>query len=209
MQKRERRYLTPLSFSTIRSNIVEQNITAYESGNSGLHKMEERYLKYRYYYADIDISGFGGYGKAVYKTLLPEFDRWYARKTLDDIPANIAFLEQRFFLPDHPDYREERGGALSFHVKVLALSMIGLILYHNKDLISKQLLQDIISSVSAPAKSYDYSDRVCFSITVRMFIEMLKSEFSHFGDLVADLSFQDFANEETLNPKPPPSISVL
>lgn len=201
--------MTPLSFSKIRSNIVEQNIIAYESGNGGLHKMEERYLKYRYYYADIDISGFGGYGKAVYKTLIPKFDCWYARKSLDDIPANIAFLEKRFFLPDHPDYREERGGVLSFHVKVLSLSMIGLILCHNKNLLLEQTLQEIISGISNCTRSYDYSDRVCFSITVRMFIEMLKSEFSHFGDLVADLSFHDFANEETLNPKPPPSISVL
>ncbi len=188
---------------------MEQNIIDTGSENSRLHKIEERYLKYRYYYADIDISGFGGYGKAVYDTLLPNFDRWYERKSLDDIPANIAFLEEGLFLTDHPDYREERGGALSFHVKVLALSMIGLILHHNKDLISKQSLQDIISSVSIPAKSYDYSDRVCFSITVRMFIDMLKEEFSHFGSLVTDLSFDDFANEQTLNPKPQPSISVL
>jgi hypothetical protein len=188
---------------------VEQFIIDTGSEKSRLHKIEERYLKYRTYYADIDISGFGGYGKAVYATLLPKFDQWYARKSLDDIPANIAFLEDGLFLTDHPDYREERGGALSFHIKVLALSMIGLILCHNKDLISKQSLQDIISRVSLPTKSYDYSDRVCFSITIRMFIDMLKSEFSHFGDLVANLSFHDFANEETLNPKPPPSISVL
>ncbi|NTW07261.1 MAG: hypothetical protein HGA29_05400 [Syntrophaceae bacterium] len=188
---------------------MEQNIIDTGSENSRLHKIEERYLKYRYYYAHIDISGFGGYGKAVYDTILPKFDQWYERKSLDDIPANIAFLEERLFLTDHPDYREERGGALSFHVKVLALSMIGFILYHNKDLISKQSLQDIISGVSHRTKSYDYSDRVCFSITVRMFIDLLKEEFSNFGSQVADLSFSDFANEETLNPKPPPSISVL
>ena len=188
---------------------MEQFIIDTGSEKSRLHKIEERYLKYRTYYADIDISGFGGYGKAVYATLLPKFDQWYARKSMDDIPANIAFLEDELFLTHHPDYREERGGALSFHVKVLSLSMIGLILYHNKNLLLEQTLREIISGISNCTRSYDYSDRVCFSITVRMFIDMLKSEFSHFGSLVADLSFDDFANEETLNPAPPPSISVL
>jgi hypothetical protein len=42
-----------------------------------------------------------------------------------------------------------------------------------------------------------------------MFIDMLKEEFSHFGSPVADLSFRDFANEETLTPKPQPVISIL
>jgi hypothetical protein len=193
----------------ITGKIVEQNIIDTSSENSRLHKIEERYLKYRYYYAHIDISGFGGYGKAVYDTILPKFDQWYERKSLDDIPANIAFLEEGLFLTDHPDYKEERGGALSFHIKVLALSMIGLIVYYNKDIIMKQSLQDIISGVSSRTKSYDYSDRLCFSITVRMFIDMLKEEFSHFGTMVTDLSLRDFANEETLNPKPQPVISVL
>jgi hypothetical protein len=173
------------------------------------NKMEGRYLKYRYYYVGIDISGFGGYGKAVYDALLPSFDQWYESKSLDDVFPNIALLEGRSFLPDHTDYREERGGALSFHVKVLALSMIGLIINYNKDVISRQLFQDIISDISSHTKSYDYSDRLCFSITVRMFIDMLKEDFSHFGRLVTDLSFSDFANEETLNPKPQPTISVL
>ena len=188
---------------------MEQKIIAKGSENGSRKKIEERYLKYRHYYAKIDISGFGGYGKAVYDSLLPSFDEWYERKSLSDIPPNMAFLEDRLFLTDHPDYREERGGAISFHIKVLALSMIGLIVNYNKDVILRQLLQDIISAVSIRTKSYDYSDRVCFSITVRMFIEMLKEEFSHFGRMVTDLSFRDFANEETLNPKPPPVISVL
>jgi hypothetical protein len=103
----------------------------------------------------------------------------------------------------------ERGGAISFHIKVLALSMIGLIINHNKDVISRQLLQYIILDVSRNTKAYDYSDCVCFSITVRMFIDMLKEEFSHFGSPVADLSLLDFANEETLNPKPQQVISIL
>jgi hypothetical protein len=188
---------------------VEQEIIAAGGENGSRRKLEERYLKYRFYYADIDISGFGGYGKAVYDSLLPKFDEWYERKSLNDIPPNIAFLEDRSFLTDHPDYREERGGAISFHIKVLALSMIGVIVNHNKDVIESQLLQNIIFDISSRTKSYDYSERVCFSITVKKFIEMLKEEFSQFGSLVTDLSFNDFANEETLNPKPPPVISVL
>ena len=159
---------------------MEQKIIAVGGENGSRNKMEERYLKYRYYYADIDISGFGGYGKAVYDSLLPSFDQWYERKSLDDIPPNIAFLEDRLFLTDHPDYREERGGALSFHIKVLALSMVGLIMNYNKDIISRQLLQDIIFGVSSHTKSYDYSDRVCFSITVRMFVDMLKGRIFSF-----------------------------
>lgn len=171
--------------------------------------MQERYLKYRHYYAGIDISGFGGYGKAVYSHLLPVFDQWYEMKDIVDIPPNIDFLEDRLYLVDHPDYREERGGALSFHIKVLALSMIGLIMNHNKDVISSQLLQYIIFDISRRTKSYDYSECLCFSITVRMFIDMLKEEFSYFGSEVTDLSFSDFASEETLNPKPQPVISIL
>ena len=137
------------------------------------------------------------------------FDQWYEMKALVDISPNINFLEDRLFLVDHPDYREERGGAISFHIKVLALSMIGLIMNHNKDVISKQLLQYIIFDISRHTKSYDYSDCVCFSITVRMFLDMLKEEFSHFGNEVTKLSFHDFANEDTLNPKPQHIISVL
>lgn len=173
------------------------------------NKMKERYLKYRHYYADIDIAGFGGYGKTAYESLLPQFDEWYKRKSLSDIPPNIDFLKDRLFFVDHSDYREERGGALSFHIKVLALSMIGLIINSNKDVISKQILQDIIADISNCTKSYDYSDRLCFSITVRMFIDMLKNEFPHFGCMVTDLSFRDFANKETLNPKLQPVINVL
>jgi len=188
---------------------VEQEIIAAGGENGSRHKLEERYRKYRFYYADIDISGFGGYGKAVYDLILPSFDQWYDRKSLEDIPPNIAFLEDRLFLKDHPDFRQGRGGSISFHIKVLSLSMIGIIVNHNKDKIMRQLLQDIIFGVSSRTKSYDYSDRVCFSITVRMFIDMLKEEFSHFGSLITDLSFRDFANEETLNPEPPPVISVL
>ena len=130
-------------------------------------------------------------------------------KALVDIPPNINFLEDRLFLVDHPDYREERGGAISFHIKVLALSMVGLIMNHNKDVISRQLLQYIIFDISQYTKSYDYSECVCFSITVRMFIDMVKEKFSHFGSQVTNLSFRDFANEETLTPKPQPVISIL
>jgi hypothetical protein len=72
-----------------------------------------------------------------------------------------------------------------------------------------KLLQVIISDVSRQTKSYDYSECVCFSITVRMFVDMLKEEFSHFGSQVSDLSIFDFANEETLNPKPQPVINIL
>jgi hypothetical protein len=189
--------------------LEQKNIWFPVAEKGELNKIEERYLKYRYYYAGIDIAGFGGYGKAVYDYLLPLFDQWYMKKSLRYIPPNIDFLKDRLFLVDHPDYKEERGGTLSFHVKVLALSMIGVIMSHNKYLISKLILQNIISDISNCTKSYDYSDRVCFSITVKMFIDMLKNEFSHFGATINDLSFCDFANEETLNPKPPPVINVL
>jgi hypothetical protein len=177
--------------------------------NGSRNKMEERYLKYRHYYAGIDISGFGGYGKAVYAPLLPLFDQWYKRKSLNDVPRNITFLEDRLYLTDHLDYRQERGGVISFHIKVMALSMVGLIMIYNKDVISRQLLQVIISEVSEQTKLYDYSECWCFSITVRMFVDMLKEEFSHFGSQVSDLSICDFANEETLNPKPRPVINTL
>lgn len=175
------------------------------SGN----KLEERYLKYRHYYVGIDVAGFGGYGKAVYNPILPLFDRWYGRKSLHDVPPNINFLENKLYFTDHLDYSKERGGAISFHIKVLALSMVGLILNYRKDLISQQLLHYIISDVAQQTRSYDYSDCACFMITVRMFIDMLKQDFSHFGSQVSDLSICDFANEETLNPKPQPVISVL
>ncbi len=188
---------------------MQRKIIAANLQNDSLNKMEERYLKYRYYYAGIDISGFGGYGKAVYAPLLPRFDRWYNRKSLHDVSPNITFLEDKAYLVNHPDYRKERGGAISYHIKVMALSMIGLIMNHNKDIISRQQLQYIISDVSQHTKSCDYSDCVCLSITVKMFIDMLKEEFSHFGSPVTGLSFCDFANEETLAPKPQPVISVL
>jgi hypothetical protein len=188
---------------------MEQKIIAVGCENGSRNRMEERYLKYRHYYAGIDISGFGGYGKAVYAPLLPSFDQWYKRKSLNDVPPNITFLEDRLYLTDHPDYRRARGGAISFHIKVMALSMVGLIMNYNKDVISRQLLQVIISDVSRQTKSYDYSECWCFSITVRIFVDMLKEEFSHFGSQVSDLSICDFANEETLNPKPQPVISIL
>jgi hypothetical protein len=190
-------------------DIMNKRIIAVGGGNGSRNKMEERYLKYRHYYAGIDISGYGGYGKAVYSPLLPTFDQWYKRKSLNDVPPNVTFLEDRLFLTDHPDYREERGGAVSFHIKVLALSMVGLIMNYNKDAITRQLLKYIISDVSQNTKAYDYSECLCFSITVRMFVDMLKEEFSHFGSQVNDLSICDFANEETLNPKPQPVISIL
>jgi hypothetical protein len=177
--------------------------------NGSRNKMEERYLKYRHYYAGIDILGFGGYGKAVYAPLLPSFDQWYKRKSLDDVPPNIILLEDKRYLTDHPDYREERGGVVSFHIKVMSLSMVGLIIYYKKDLISRQLLQYFISYISENTKLYDYSECWCFSITVRMFVDMIKEEFPHFGSQVSDLSIGDFANEETLIPKPQPVISML
>jgi hypothetical protein len=177
--------------------------------NDSRNKMDERYLKYRHDYAGIDISGFGGYGKAVYSPLLPMFDYWYKRKSLHDVPPNITFLEDMSYIIDHPDYSRERDVAISFHIKVLALSMIGLNMNHNRDVISRQLLEAIVMDVSRRTKSYDYSACLCFSITVRMFIDMLKEEFSHFGSPVLDLSFCDFASEETLTPKPQPAISIL
>ncbi len=125
------------------------------------------------------------------------------------MPQVIPLLQDKTYLSDHPDYREERGGAISFHIKVLALSMNGLILDHNRDEVSRQLLQDIVVDVSQHTKSYDFSDRLCFSITVGMFINMVKEKFSHFGSPVTDLSFRDFANAETLAPKPQPVISIL
>ncbi|HUH64901.1 MAG TPA: hypothetical protein VLZ07_00580 [Syntrophales bacterium] len=188
---------------------MERTISA-AGQESGCHdKIEERYLKYRYYYAGIDIYGFGDYGKAVYDPLLPRFDRWYSRKSLHDVPPNLDFLEERVYLVDHPDYSDERCVAVSFHLKVMALSMIGLIMNHNKDTIPQRLLRCIISGVSQRTKSYDYSECLCFSITVRMFIEMVKEDFSHFDSLVPGLTFADFANEETLISKPQPVISVL
>jgi hypothetical protein len=42
-----------------------------------------------------------------------------------------------------------------------------------------------------------------------MFVDMVKEDFSHFGSQVTELSFRDFANEETLTPKPQPVISIL
>ena len=98
---------------------------------------------------------------------------------------------------------------ISFHIKVMALSMVGLIIYYNKDIISRQLLQYIISYVSEQTILYDYSECWCFAITVRMFVDMLKEEFSHFGSQLSDLSICDFANEETLNPKPQPVVNIL
>jgi len=189
--------------------MIERTIVAASCENGSRNRLHERYLKYRHYYADIDIYGFGGYGKAVYAPLLPVFDQWFERKSLNDTPRIIPLLQDTTYLSDHPDFREERGGAISFHIKVLALSMNGLILEHKKDEVSRQLLQDIIVDVSHHTKSYDFSDRLCFSITVGMFIDMVKEKFSHFGSPVTKLSFRDFANEETLNPKPPPVISVL
>ena len=98
---------------------------------------------------------------------------------------------------------------INYHIKVMALSMSGLILDHNRDAVSRQLLKDIIVDVSQHTQSYDFSDRLCFSITVEMFIDMVKEKFSRFGSQVTNLSFRDFANEDTLNPKPQPVISIM
>ncbi len=179
------------------------------NGNSNCNKLEERYLKYRHYYVGIDISGFGGYGRAVYVSLLPTFDQWFEKKSLDDIPQITPLLEDKLYLNDHPDFKEERGGVISYHVKVLALSMSGLILDHNKDAVSKPLLQGVVSDVRRYSRSYDFSDRLCFLITLRMFIDMVKEKFSHLDNRVTDLSLRDFAIEDRLNEKPQPVINVL
>lgn len=177
--------------------------------NDNRNKLLERYLKYRHYYAGFDISGFDGYGRAVYAPLLPVFDRWFERKSLNDIPKIIPLLEDKPFLHEHPDFRKERGDVINFHIKVLALSMNGIILDQNKDAVSRQQLGDIVFDVSKHTKSYDYSEYLCFMITVRMFVDMVKEKFSHFGNPVKELSLHDFANEATLHPKPPPSINIL
>jgi len=137
------------------------------------------------------------------------FDQWFERKSVDDIPEIMPFLEDKSYLDDHPDFRGERGGVISYHIKVMALSMNGLILDQNRDAVSRKLLRDVVFDVRRHTRSYDYSDRLCFSITVRLFIEMLKEKFSHFGSQVTDLSLHDFANGDTLNPKPQPVISIL
>ena len=188
---------------------MQQKIVTVSSNNGSSNKLHERYLKYRHYYAGIDISGFGGYGRAVYAPLLPVFDRWFERKSLDDIPHIMPLLEDKTFLQDHPDFRRERGGAISFHIKVLALSMKGLILDENKDAVSRQLLNNVVIDVGNKTRSYDYSECLCFMITVRMFVDMLKENFSHLGSPVRELSLDDFANEDTLNPKPQYVISIL
>jgi hypothetical protein len=188
---------------------MQQKIVTVSGNNGSNNKLQERYLKYRHYYAGIDISGFGGYGRAVYAPLLPVFDRWFERKSLDDIPHIMPLLEDRLYFQDHPDFRRERGGAISFHIKVLALSLKGLILDEHKDEISKPLLNSVVIDVSKKTRSYDYSECLCFMITVRMFVDMLKENFSHFGNPVKGLSLHDFANEDTLNPKPQHVISIL
>lgn len=188
---------------------MQEKIIAVGCENISRNKLQERYLKYRQYYAGIDIAGFGGYGKAVYAPLLPVFDQWFERKSVDDIPRITPFLEDKLYLHDHPDFRQERGEVISFHIKVLALSMNGVILDENRNAVSRQVIGDVVFDVSKHTRSYDYSDRLCFSITVRMFIDMLKENFSHFGSQVTDLSFRDFANEDTLNPKPQHVISIL
>lgn len=172
------------------------------------NKLEERYLKYRHFYVGLDLSGFGDYGRAVYAPVLPLFDQWFERKTMDDIPLITPLLRYNESLHDHPDFRKETGEVIDFHIKVLALSLDGLILDENRNAISKQFLGNVIFDVSRHTRSYDFSNRLCFSITVRLFIEMLKERFSHFGSPVADLSLCDFANEDTLNPKPQEVIDI-
>ena len=186
-----------------------EKIVLMDGGNGNGNKLQERYLKYRHYYTSMDISGFGGYGKAVYVQLLPVFDQWFERKNVEDVPRITPLLEDKSYLRDHPDFRQEREDVIGFHIRVMALSMDGLILDQNRDTVSRQLLRDVVYDVSRRTRSYDFSDRLCFSITVRLFIEMLKKNFSHFGSEVTDLSFLDFANEDTLNPKPQEIISVL
>ena len=107
-----------------------------------------------------------------------------------------------------PEFRKETGEVIDFHIKVLALSLDGVILDENRNAVSRQFLGDVICNVGRHTQSYDFSDRLCFSITVRLFIEMLKDKFSHFGNLVTDLSLREFANEDTLNPKPQEVINI-
>jgi len=185
-----------------------EKITVTGSENIGRNKLQERYLKYRHYYVGLDLSGFGEYGKAVYAPLLPLFDRWYERKSIDDIPRITPLLGEKFYLPDHPDFRKETGEVIDYHIKVLALSMDGIILDENRNAVSKQFLGDVIHDVSSRTRSYDFSDRLCFSITVRLFMEMLRDKFPHFGSSVTELSLGDFANEDTLNPKPQEVIRI-
>lgn len=176
--------------------------------NINRNKLQERYLKYRHYYVSLDLSGFGEYGKAIYTPLLPQFDRWFERKSIGDIPRITTLLRDKVYLPDHPDFRKETGEVIDYHIKVLALSMNGVILDDNRYAISKQFLQDVIFNVSRHTRLYDFSNRLCFSITVRIYIDMLKERFSHFGRLVSDLSLRDFANEDTLNAKPQEVIDI-
>ena len=176
--------------------------------NVSRNKLQERYLKYRHYYVGLDLSGFGDYSKAVYAPLLPLFDRWFEKKSMDDIPRITPLLEDKVYLHDHPDFRKETGEVISFHIKVLALSMNGVILDENRNAVSKQFLGNVISDVSRHTRSYDFSNRLCFSITVKMYIETLRERFSHFGHPVTDLSFRDFANGHTLNPKPQEVIDI-
>jgi len=176
--------------------------------NVSRNKLWERYLKYRHYYVDLDLSGFGEYGKAVYAPVLPLFDRWFQRKSTGDIFLITPLLGENLSLPDHPEFRQDTGEVIDFHIKVLALSLDGVILDENRNAVSSQFLGDVICDVSTHTRSYDFSDRLCFCITVRLFIEMLKEKFSHFENLVTDLSLRDFANEDTLNPKPQEVIKI-
>ncbi len=185
-----------------------EKIALVGSENVGRNKLKERYLKYRHYYVGLDLSGFGEYGKAVYAPLLPMFDRWFERKFMDDIPLITPLLGDNVYHHEHSDFRKETGEVIDFHIKVLALSMSGVILYENKNAVSRQFLGDVIYDVSRRTRSYDFSDRLCFFITVRLFIEMLKEKYSHFGRIVTDLSLRDFANEDTLNPKPQEEIRI-
>jgi hypothetical protein len=185
-----------------------EKLSAAGSENVSRKKLQERYLKYRHFYANIDMNGFGGYGKAIYTPLLPRFDRWFERKSLDDIPRITRLMKAKIYLHKHPDFRKESGEVIDYHIKVLALSINGVILEENRNAVSRQFLWDVIYDVSRCTRLYDFSDRLCFSITVRLYIEMLKEKFSHFGSPVTDLSLQDFANEDTLNPKPQEVISI-
>lgn len=179
-----------------------------DSENVGCNKLQERYLKYRHYYVGLDLSGYGDYGKAVYAPYLTLFDRWFQRKSPDDISLITPLLGDKVYLYDHPDFRKETGEVIDFHIKVLALSLDGVILDENRNAVSSQFLGNVICNVSRHTRSYDFSDRLCFFITIRLFIEMLKDKFSHFGSFVTDLSLRDFANEDTLNPKPQEVVSI-
>lgn len=187
---------------------VLENIGLGDCLQPNRNKLKERYLKYRHYYANLDMSGFGEYGRDIYAPLLPLFDQWFEKRSLDDIPKITPLLGYNVDLNQYPGLRRETGEVISFHIRVIALSLDGVILDENRDIVTKPFLEDVISEVGKYTRSYDFSDRLCFSITVRMFVEMLKNKFSHLGRPFIELSLYDFAMAGTLDPKPREEVII-